>query len=176
YHRGNVLSFEDAVAVFALFSVVVFVAFVWINAARGERADLRRRDAERALRISEERYQLNFETALDAIVMIDRHGIVAAWNNHAEKIFGWPRGEALGRELAELVIPPDKRDAHRAGLARYVQSGLSRLLNRRIEISALHRDGHEFPVELAITPTGFGDELVFTAFIRDITSRVRAEA
>jgi PAS domain S-box-containing protein len=176
YERRSAFSFEAAVSVFALFSVIAFVAFVWINAARGERADRLRRKAERALRLSEERHQLNFETALDGIIMIDRTGHITAWNNHAEKMFGWPRGEALGRELAELVIPERHREGHRHGLRRYVASGMSRMLNKRIEMSALHRDGREFPVELAITPIGFGDDLVFTAFIRDITSRARAEA
>ena len=74
YERRSTFSFEAAVSVFALFSVIVFVAFVWINAARGERADRLRRKAERALRLSEERHQLNFETALDGIIMIDRDG------------------------------------------------------------------------------------------------------
>ena len=175
YEHRSTFSFEAAVSVFALLSVIVFVAFVWINAARGERADRLRRKAERALRLSEERHQLNFETALDGIIMIDRTGHITAWNKLAEKMFGWPRDEALGRELAELVIPERHREGHRHGLRRYVASGMSRMLNKRVEMSALHRDGREFPVELAITPIGFGEDLVFTAFIRDITGRARAE-
>jgi PAS domain S-box-containing protein len=176
YERRATFSFETAVAVFALSSIMVFVAFVWINAARGERADRLRRAAERALRLSEERHQLNFETALDAIVMIDSQGRVTGWNTQAEKMFGWPRGESLGRELAELIIPDRHRDEHRHAVRRYVKSGMGRMLNKRIELPALHRDGHEFPIELAITPIGFGEDLVFSAFIRDVTSRTRAEA
>jgi PAS domain S-box-containing protein len=176
YEHRATFSFEAAVAVFALCSVVAFVAFIWINAARGERADQLRRKAEAALRISEERHQLNFETALDAIIMIDRNGRITGWNSQAEKMFGWQRDEALGLELAQLVIPDRHREAHRHGLRRYVASGLARVLNKRIEMAALHREGREFPVELAITPIGFGDELVFTAFIRDITERTRGEA
>ncbi|HYJ42154.1 MAG TPA: PAS domain S-box protein, partial [Steroidobacteraceae bacterium] len=174
--RHHTLSFATAVAFFALASVVVFVAFVWINAARGERADSLRRAAERALRLSEERNQLIVETALDAVVTINHKGLVTGWNSHAEKLFGWPRAEALGRELAELIIPERLRDQHRAGMIRYVETGVARVLNKRIEMSAMHRDGTEFPVELAITPIGFGDDLVFSGFIRDITGRVRAEA
>jgi len=175
YQRRAFFSFESAVAIFALLSVVVFVAFVWTNASRGERADRLRRAAERALRLSEERLLLNFESALDAIIMIDSHGRVTGWNNQSERMFGWPRGEVTGRELAELIIPERDRAAHRVGLRRYVETGMARVLNRRIEMSAQHRDSHEFPVELAILPIGFGDELVFTAFIRDITERTRAE-
>ena len=176
YERRATFSFEAAVAVFALCSIVAFVAFVWINAARGERADRLRRAAERALRLSEERHQLNFETALDGMIMIDSHGRVTGWNTQAEKMFGWPREEALGRELAELIIPERQRAEHRAGLRRYVETGMAKVLNKRIELSALHRDGREIPVELAISPIGFGEDLVFSAFIRDITSRTRAEA
>ena len=91
-------------------------------------------------------------------------------------MFGWPRTEALGRELAELVIPERDHEAHRQGLRRYAETGMARVLNKRIEMSALHREGREFPVELAITPIGFGEELVFSAFIRDITDRARGEA
>jgi PAS domain S-box-containing protein len=176
YERRSTIAFEVAIAVFALLSMIVFVAFVWVNAARADRADRLRRRAERALRISEERHQLNFEAALDGIIMIDRQGHVTGWNNHAEKMFGWSRAEVMGRELGELLIPERFREAHRHGLRRYVQTGMARVLNKRIEMTALHREGHEFPVELAITPIGFGEELVFTAFIRDITGRARAES
>jgi PAS domain S-box-containing protein len=176
FEKHDILSFETAVALFALSSAVIFVAFVWINAARGERADALRRAAERALRLSEERNQLIVETALDGVVTINFKGIITGWNSHAEKLFGWTRAEALGRELAELIIPERLREQHRSGMHRYLESGVARVLNKRIEMSALHRDGTEFPVELAITPIGFGEDLVFSGFIRDITSRVRAEA
>jgi PAS domain S-box-containing protein len=176
YEHRAIFGFEIAIALFALTSMLAFVAFVWVNAARADRVDRLRRRAERALRLSEERHQLNFEAALDGIIMIDRQGHITSWNNHAEKMFGWPRAEAMGRELAALVIPERNREAHRHGLQRYVQTGMARVLNKRIEMTALHRDGQEFPVELAITPIGFGEELVFSAFIRDITGRARAEA
>jgi PAS domain S-box-containing protein len=176
FERSGSLGYETAVSVFALTGVIAFAAFVLINAARGERADNLRRQAERALRLSEERTQLIVETALDAVVTIDAKGMVTGWNTQAEKMFGWSRGETIGRELAGLLIPAGMRADHSNGLKRYVQSGVARVLNKRIELSALHRDGHEFPVELAITPIGFGDELMFSAFIRDITSRNRAES
>src|SRR6188768_2577916 len=167
--------FEGAISIFALSSIVVFVAFVLVNAARGERADALRRAAERGLRLSEERNQLIVETALDAVITINARGVISGWNSQAERMFGWTRSEVMGRELAELVIPERARAEHRKGLLRYVESGVARVLNKRIEMSALHRDGHEFSVELAITAIGFGDDLVFSAFIRDITSRIRAE-
>jgi PAS domain S-box-containing protein len=176
FERNGTLGYENAVSVFALTGVVAFAAFVLINAARGERADNLRRQAERALRLSEERNQLIVETALDAVVTINLHGKITGWNTQAEKMFGWTRGDAMGRELADLIIPEPLRATHREGMARYVKTGAARVLNKRIELAGLHRSGSEFPVELAITPIGFGDELMFSAFIRDITGRNRAEA
>jgi PAS domain S-box-containing protein len=174
--RRGTLGVEAAVSVFALCTVVVFVGMVWGNAARVERNDRMRRRAETALRASEERHQLMVETALDAVITMDRHGIVAGWNTQAEKTFGWPRAEALGRPLAELIVPERHREAHDQGMQRYISSGVARVLNRRVEMTALHRDGREIPVELSITPIGFGEELVFNAFVRDITARARSEA
>ncbi|HEU4778551.1 MAG TPA: PAS domain S-box protein [Steroidobacteraceae bacterium] len=174
--RSGTLGHEAAVSLFALSAVIAFATFVLINAARGERADKSRRDAERALRISEERNQLIVETALDGVVTINSKGLITGWNTQAEKIFGWSRNDVIGRELAELIIPENLRDKHREGLRRYVESGVARVLNKRNEMRALHRDGTDFSVELAITPIGFGEDLVFSGFIRDITSRNRAEA
>jgi PAS domain S-box-containing protein len=174
--RNGLLGYETAVSVFALSAVLVFSAFVLINAARGERADDSRRRAEQRLRLSEERNQLIVETALDAVVTMNGAGHITGWNSQAERMFGWTRGEALGRELAELIIPERLRDDHRNGMRRYIETGMARVLNKRIEMTALHRSGREVPVELAITPIGFGDDLVFSGFIRDITGRTQAEA
>jgi PAS domain S-box-containing protein len=174
--RNGLLGYETAVSVFALAAVLVFSAFVLINAQRGERADDSRRRAERRLRLSEERNQLIVETALDAVITMNRSGQVTGWNTQAERMFGWTRAEALGRELAELIIPERHRADHRTGMHRYVETGMARVLNKRIEMTALHRSNREFPVELAITPIGFGEDLVFSGFIRDITGRTQAEA
>ncbi len=174
--RTGSLGHEAAVSLFALSAVIAFTAFVLINAARGERADKLRRLAEIALRASEERNQSIVETALDGVITINGKGVVTGWNSQAEKMFGWSRHDAIGRELAELIIPERLRDEHRNGLRRYVDSGIARVLNKRVEMPALHRNGHEFSAELSITPIGFGEDLVFSGFIRDITGRIRAEA
>ncbi|MEO8017648.1 MAG: PAS domain S-box protein, partial [Pseudomonadota bacterium] len=176
FERTGSLGHEAAVSVFALTAVIAFTTFVLINAARGERADRMRRHAESALRLSEERHQLIVETALDGVIAINVHGLVTGWNSQAEKMFGRNRIEVMGRELAEIIIPERLRDDHRNGMRRYIGSGVARVLNKRMEMPAIHRDGHEFSVELAITPIGFGDELVFSCFIRDITGRMRAES
>ncbi|MDP3738895.1 MAG: PAS domain S-box protein, partial [Hyphomonadaceae bacterium] len=132
--------------------------------------------AQEALIESEERARLIVETALDAVVSIDSTGIVVDWGRQAEKTFGWTREEVLGRPLADIIIPERYRASHQDGLARYLATGETRILNRRIEISALHRDGHEFPVELSITAIRTKGTVTFSGFARDIGERKAAEA
>lgn len=131
--------------------------------------------AKQAIRESAERLQLVMDSALDAVVGMNASGHVTDWNAQAEAIFGWTRQQAVGRELSELVIPDPYRAAHRYGLRRYLDTGEAPILNRRIELTALSRDGREFPVELTLVPARSGDAPFFTAFVRDITDRDRAE-
>src|SRR5438309_3294833 len=134
-----------------------------------------RRRADEALRAAEEYARLVVDLAYSAFVAIDQDGVITGWNRQAEITFGWPRDEAIGRQLAETIIPPQHRDAHRSGLQRYLATGEGPVLNRVIEITALRRDGSEFPVELTISPMRIGGKVVFTAFIRDVTDRKAAE-
>ena len=115
------------------------------------------------------------ETALDAVVVMRADGTVAAWNAVAEQTFGWASGEAIGRQMSDLIIPPQYRDAHGNGLARYNRTGEERVLNRRIEISALCKDGREIPIELSITTAQSVYETMFIGFLRDISERREAE-
>lgn len=114
------------------------------------------------------------ETAHEAFVSIDEGGLVRAWNAAAERTFGWPRDEALGRPLRDLVIPERYRERHDAGLRRFLETGEGPLLNTRIEISACHRHEHEFPVEMTISALRTDDGWRFNAFVRDITERYAA--
>ncbi len=116
-----------------------------------------------------------FDTALDCIISMDHAGHVLDLNRAAEDTFGWPRDVAIGRELAELIIPHRLRAAHHAGLQRYLESGVGPVLGSRIEVPALHADGHEFPVELAISRLPTAGPPVFVAYLRDIGTRVRLE-
>ncbi|MEY2408779.1 MAG: hypothetical protein QOF48_1449 [Verrucomicrobiota bacterium] len=134
-----------------------------------------RKRAEQALRLSEERLRLALDTALDAIVSTDSEGMITGWNPQAELIFGWSKSEAMGRRLSDSIIPPAHREAHERGLQHYRATGEGPILKKRIEMTALHRSGREFPVELSITPAFSGDELHFTGFLRDITDRKKAE-
>ena len=114
------------------------------------------------------------DAALDCVISIDAHGRVTYLNASAERTFGISREDVAGRELAELIMPPELRGAHRDGLARHLESGQTRILNRRIELSAMRADGSLFPAELTVTRVDSPSGPVFTGFLRDITDRVRA--
>jgi PAS domain S-box-containing protein len=109
------------------------------------------------------------------VLVIDANGKILDWNPRAEKIFGWKRDEALGQELAETIIPPRYREAHRLGLKHFLATGEGPAMNRLIEMSALRRDGSEFPVELSISPLKTENATTFCGFVTDITERKRAE-
>jgi len=134
-----------------------------------------RKESERKLREIEERMRRVVDTALDAVITMSTDGLITSWNSQAEEVFGWTWEEAIGVRMSDLIIPRQYREAHEAGLRRYLETGEGPVLNRRIEITALRRNGTEFPVELAVTTVQTGDSLAFSAFIRDITDRKRAE-
>ena len=115
------------------------------------------------------------DTTLDAVVVMTVDGMVAGWNRAAEETFGWSAEEAHGRLMAELIIPFRYREAHGRGLERYMRTREEHVLGQRIEISALHRDGREFPVELSITTAAATGETLFVGFLRDIGPRREAE-
>jgi PAS domain S-box-containing protein len=133
------------------------------------------RAAEAALLQSQERNRVIVDTALDAVISMDAAGIITDWNAQAVNIFGWQREEALGRRVSETVIPARAREAHERGLQHFLKTGEGGILNRRIEMLGSHRDGHEFPVEITISPAKLGEAYIFSAFIRDITARRRTE-
>jgi len=115
------------------------------------------------------------EAALDCVVIMDHRGRVVEFNPAAAEVFGYERSEAIGREMAELIIPPSLRDRHREGLARYLATGEGPVLGTRFETTGMRSDGTEFPVELAILPLELGDDPLFTGYLRDITDRRHAD-
>ena len=127
------------------------------------------------LSASEARQHAILEASLDAVISIDQRTHVTYVNSAFERIFGYRADEVVGRELAPLIVPSSLREAHRQGLARYLESGQSRILDQRIEITAMRADGSEFPAELAVTRTGPAGEPTFTGYVRDITERQRAQ-
>lgn len=114
------------------------------------------------------------DAALDAVVVIDESDRVRAWNAAAEASFGWTREEAIGVPMVDLIVPERLHRAHLDGLSRFLRTGEAHVLGRRIEIEARHRDGREFPVELAITLAVMGGERLFVGYLRDISERRHA--
>jgi PAS domain S-box-containing protein len=130
---------------------------------------------ERELKRSEARKAAILESALDCIVTIDHEGCITEFNPAAERTFGHRRDEVMGKQLADVIIPPSLREKHREGFSRYLATGEARVLGKRIEMTAMRADGSEFPVELAVTRIPLEGPPSFTGYLRDITERKRAE-
>ena len=139
----------------------------------GERIERTRAVEEVAAR--EVRNHAIVESALDAMISMDHHGRVIEFNPAAEATFGYTRDQALGSEMAELIIPPSLRAAHREGLRRYLVTGEGPALGSRIELTGMRADASEFPVELTITRVGTLDPPTFMGYLRDISERKQAE-
>jgi PAS domain S-box-containing protein len=143
------------------------------NAEAGRAGDIdEARAAEFAL--SEARLRAVLEAALDAVVSIDDHARVTYVNSAFERIFGYRAADVIGRGLADVIVPPSLRDAHRNGFERYLATREPHVLDRRLEVAAMRADGTEFAAEVTITRTGVHGELAFTGYLRDITERQRA--
>lgn len=132
--------------------------------------------AEESLRLREAQTRQIVDSALDAVISMDENGRIVGWNRQAEEVFGWPAQEIVGQLIADTIIPQQHREGHRKGLEHYNETGHGPVLGRRIEITGLHRDGHEFPIELSITAVQSGTQKIFNAFLRDITQRKQSEA
>src|SRR3954465_8099047 len=135
-----------------------------------------RRHAEAEVRASESRLRAMLEAALDAVVVMDHRGRVSDWNHPAEATFGYRAHEAIGRDMADLIVPPRLRPSHRKGLARFLETERGVVLDKRLELAAVHKNGAEFPVELTITRIGLPGPPTFTGYLRDISDRKRTEA
>jgi len=135
----------------------------------------RRIQAEEALQKSEWQYREVIKTARDAFVSMDADGIITDWNPRAEEIFGWNRNEAVGKKVAETIVPKKFREAHIKGIKQYLATKEGPVLNHQIEITALHRNGRTFPAELSIVPVHLNGDISFDAFIRDTSTRQEAK-
>ena len=151
-----------------------------LNAAQGVGYQLgeflARARATAAEHQSEVRKASILDTALDSIVTSDQSGTIIEFNAAAEAAFGYRKEDVIGRQMADLIIPPRYRERHREGMKRYLATGEAHVLGRKIEIEAMRSDGSEFPVELAIVRVPLPGPAFFTAYIRDLTERKRLEA
>src|SRR6266852_3035831 len=135
-----------------------------------------RKKAQQALAESESLKGAILESSLDGLITIDHLGNIVEFNPAAEAMFGIPRDRALGKSMAEMIIPSRLRDAHRRGFAHYLATGEGPILGKRLELEAIRADGTEIPIELAITAIESRSGSMFTGFIRDITVRKQSEA
>jgi PAS domain S-box-containing protein len=123
----------------------------------------------------ENRYKAMTKNSLDAVIVINSLNIIMEWNQRAEVLFGWTEEEAIGMDLSELIIPEKFRVSHRHGIDRFMATGIGQILNQRLELLALHRNGTEFPIELTATAIKWGDTYLFSSFVRDISHRKEFE-
>jgi PAS domain S-box-containing protein len=128
-----------------------------------------------ALGASEERLRLIINTAMDAVITVNAEGLITNWNSEAEEIFGWSAQEALSQKLTELIMPRQFQGDHDRDLERFLRAGGELTARQRTETTAQHRDGSEFPVEMAISPVRFDGQWIFSIFIRDIRERKRTQ-
>lgn len=129
------------------------------------------RNATSELYNNEQRTRAILDTALDAIISIDTNGCILEFNKAAEKIFGFQREDVLGQEISKTIIPPELREPHCHGLARYLTTGEQHVINQHIELEAINANGLRIPVEIAITVIPGTASLFFTAYLRDISER-----
>jgi PAS domain S-box-containing protein len=131
--------------------------------------------AHQALVDSEQMAQAIIRTALDAFVQTDETGIVLDWSPHAEALTGWLRAQALGANVVDLVSPQSLRAAHRRRIKQFLIEAAGGVSGMRYETPLLHKDGHEFLVEISLTALRRGDGWIINSFVRDITRKRMAE-
>ena len=133
-----------------------------------------RKQAELTLQKSEAKFRAIAQTASDAIISVDSSGKIMLWNHSAEQIFGYSEQEISGKPLT-LLMPERFQEAHKKGFSRVNSGGDLKIIGKTIEAVGISKDGQEFPMELSLAKWEIGDELYFSAIIRDITERKQAE-
>jgi two-component system NtrC family sensor kinase len=156
-----------------LADTVIFTTLVWWELELLRRADVRRLKTEQALRTSEARTRQVIDSARDAFVAIDSSGAIVDWNPLAQEMFGYSHVEAMGLSTANTIFPVGQREEFEAGVRQFLETGQAPLMGRRLEMTAMHRSGREFPVELVVSPARINNAWFFFAFIHDITARRR---
>ena len=130
---------------------------------------------DESVRESQARAQMLVDSALDAVITIDHEDTVIGWNVNAESVFARSFEEVQGRKMAELIVPPAHREAHRAGMARFLSTGKTSIIGKRVEVSGMRSDGSEFPMELTISALSRNGKYIFSAYARDISERKQTE-
>jgi len=129
----------------------------------------------KTIKESEKRLKTFFRSGPDAIIIINENEEIIEWNPQAETIFGYSAEEASGKILSETIIPQQYREAHKNGMFHFLETGVGPLLNKTIEVTALHKEGHEFYINMSVSTVRMQDEWLFIAFLSDITERKKTE-
>ncbi len=135
----------------------------------------KRKQAEEALRVSEEKMKKLAEAAFDPIIMMDNDGKISYWNNAAEKILGYTSHEAIGKEMHSLLAPKKYLQSYRKGFEHFRTTGQGDAINRTLELEALRKDGTEFPIELSVSAFQLNSKWNAVGILREITERKRME-
>ncbi|TAL13534.1 MAG: response regulator, partial [Frankiales bacterium] len=161
---------SDRLTARVVVAAVLLAQLLLVGLVLAVRADTRRRLVETELSAREEHLARVLQAAGDAYVSIDARGTVTAWNDRAAEVFGHEPSDALGKDLADLAVPQQARAAHRDGLVRVMSGGEARLLGRRVEVEAVHADGHVFPAEITLWASGTSASPSYNGFVRDVTA------
>ena len=168
---ASISAFNYAFRTLLIFLIILLVAIFFII-----RYNLmKRKKAEKQSKESEEQIQSIFKFAPDAVITMDGNGRIANWNPKAETLFGWSAEEVIGKPLSDIIIPRRYRDAHKHGLLHFIHSGEGPLLNKQVEVQALHKNGNEVDIALSISPTMVKEKHLFVGFVRDITEQKAAQ-
>lgn len=154
-------------------TILILIIFYFYNQSRVN--FLKMAETKRYAEQTAERLHRIMMTMNEGFISFDRNGTLTDWNPYAEKILGWTKAEALGKNVYDLVIPARNRNRNRIILDNYIKTGDAKLLNRELEFKAVKRDGREFPVEVVMIPLKFDNVYSFHALIRDISARKKAE-
>ena len=171
--RRDTFTSTLVIAIYVSGALILLLGILLVFLGRQSRISLERaRDSDRARR----RVTATVNASLDAIVVADGEGTIIDWNDAASEVFGYAREMAVGRDMAVMIVPESLREAHRAGMQRFLATGVKHVVDSgRLELTALRADGTEFPVELSIALAEQEDGPVFVSYLRDISARLAAE-
>lgn len=171
--RRNTFTSTLVISIYVSGGLILLLGVLMVFLGRQSRISQERaRDSDRARR----RVAATVNASLDAVVVADGNGMVIDWNDAASEVFGYPRDRVMGREMADLIVPESQRAAHRAGMERFLATGVKHVVDSgRLELTALRADGTEFPVELSIVLAEQDDGAVFVSYLRDISARLAGE-
>lgn len=171
FERASLAVLLSFTGLFSITLVAILFAAIWHLTVQTTK--LKRR--ELLLTESRQRLAATTRSALDAVIVMQEDGTIVDWNNAAVTFFGYAQEFAIGKNMSELIIPERFREAHKNGMKKYLETGETNVIGKRIEIDALYSDGSEFPVELAINVAKDLDQKIFIAYLRDISQRKLAE-